>query len=816
MRLTLRTMLAYLDDVLDPADAKDLAQKIEESELASNLIHRIRNSIGRLRLSSPDLVGSKLGEDPNTVAEYLDSTLDIKDVPDFEKVCLDSDVHLAEVAACHQVLTLVLGEPARVDAGVRDRIYRLANASDQSAASQLKGFESQIDSPVASSTTASAAGSSESTKNREPDGEGRMIRIDRPRRRKPEVPDYLRAGAARRRPLWPIVALALLIGFLLTSGLLLAMGPLNKSHPLAGFFGIENGHRNLADSTAGEDTASALHNEFHPKVEQPASTVQPPTLIDRIDASSAPPSEPVDVPQVSPAPVSQPVPVSPEDTSAVLLPGVHELVDPALDADTFPTPPEPVDQPVLPDAGDFPIKPPASRTQSEPVIPSLEFDENSEALPPKPSVNPSLDAVATNDTPAEPDLADLLSGQNRPSPPKFEQEVAAELPHEVGGYTSPQQLVAYWDNGSDGWWNLPAKARLTVGIRLRALPGFSPTLELMSNVQVTLKGTGEVRVGTPVDADTPLLVVPNGRFLLTSAGAEAGRVALQLSDRDLLFELDAADTQVAVVTRSVMLPGATPGEMSPHSVREMFVTRGRVVVTPLQGEEVHKTVLEPGSVYSLVDDRSGVAGEVATLPDWITSTGVRAIDRKAADDLRELVQDQRSLTLVLSEIADNHRRADIRALATRALANMDSFDASIAALADVQQHPHWPDHFDELRAAIQRGPEVAALVKESFEKSHGSEAPRLFRMLLGYTDEQLHAGAGAELVDALDDNLVGRVLAYENLHRITGMTLLYRPEKSRTLNRKQVARWRAHLQEGPIVHAQPQHDVLNLRELEAD
>ena len=58
MRLTLRTMLAYLDDVLDPADAEVLGKKINDSEFAATLVNRIRTVTKKVRATAAEMMGS--------------------------------------------------------------------------------------------------------------------------------------------------------------------------------------------------------------------------------------------------------------------------------------------------------------------------------------------------------------------------------------------------------------------------------------------------------------------------------------------------------------------------------------------------------------------------------------------------------------------------------------------------------------------------------------------------------------------------------------------------------------------------------------
>jgi len=125
MRLTLRTLLAYLDDTLEPHEARDLGLRVSQSDYAKELVERIKKAARRRGLSTPNFATDGDVSDPNTVAEYLSDALSPEQVERVEENCLTSDSHLAEIAACHQILTLVLTEPVRVPPTANRRMYKL-------------------------------------------------------------------------------------------------------------------------------------------------------------------------------------------------------------------------------------------------------------------------------------------------------------------------------------------------------------------------------------------------------------------------------------------------------------------------------------------------------------------------------------------------------------------------------------------------------------------------------------------------------------------------------------------------------------------
>ncbi len=128
MRLTLRTLLAWLDDTLDPNQVREIGKQVAESPFAQELSDRIHRVTRQRRLSVPASSGAE-AIDPNLVASYLDNDLDPDSVAEFEKKCLTTDVNLAEVASVHQILSL-LGQKVQVPPEARTRMYQLVKGRE--------------------------------------------------------------------------------------------------------------------------------------------------------------------------------------------------------------------------------------------------------------------------------------------------------------------------------------------------------------------------------------------------------------------------------------------------------------------------------------------------------------------------------------------------------------------------------------------------------------------------------------------------------------------------------------------------------------
>jgi hypothetical protein len=190
------------------------------------------------------------------------------------------------------------------------------------------------------------------------------------------------------------------------------------------------------------------------------------------------------------------------------------------------------------------------------------------------------------------------------------------------------------------------------------------------------------------------------------------------------------------------------------------------------------------------------------FPAWSSPPASGGLERSAAEQLVGLVKADRPLTLSLSELTQ-FRRTEVRSLAARCLGALGSYQALWKELADERQYSYWDEALDAIRSAIVRSPQDALDVRRSAEQLMKQDVALLMQLIRGYDPSQLENGGAAEVVDALDHgDLEVRVLAFENLRRITGATHNYRPEKPAEARKASTLEWGRQLRDGRIVYRQ--------------
>ena len=481
MRLTLRVLLAYLDNILEPADAATVEAKIAESETVSTLVHHIREISKRVRIPAPEVLGKGLGLDPNTVAEYLDYGLSDDAVRDFEAVCMQSDVHMAEVAACHEILSLVLVKPAEIDPNARQRMYTLLHeptpAPLTAAPLTAEPVAVPVAAPVSAAQRAAAAPTSAPV---EP-------------RRRAEVPDYLRQPEDDGSRTFGRVALAAAILLALTFvGVgVLAFVPYEK---LPGFM---------------QPMAANLFNNG------PEVAIVPENAIVIPAAGSTPTATGTATPTGTAI-----LPAATGTASSIAGLRQPESVTPAVPVvvatGTVVAPLPPVPAGTVP-AGTAPVATVAMGTAAPvTVVPQ-----------------PGTTVVVT--TPPVP-AGTAVVGTAVVAP--------AVRIEPVGRVSSDPSQVILRADARGGWVRLMGPDTLMVGDRLIALPAYRPQLTLAGGRIIGLLGGTEIEI-MPLAADgTPGIRIVRGRLTMLTATAPQANLILEISGRRLVVALTSAELAV--------------------------------------------------------------------------------------------------------------------------------------------------------------------------------------------------------------------------------------------------------------------------------
>ncbi len=147
MRLTVRTLLAWRDQMLSEVDQRDLDEKVLSHEAAQEIEQRIERVLGNLDLPSPQVDATGLSASANSMAEFLDNALPEDCLGPFESNCIESDVQLCEAAECHHLLSEMLGQQGVIEALPLNERQMLVKLIEGKAALllRLEGQAAEVD-----------------------------------------------------------------------------------------------------------------------------------------------------------------------------------------------------------------------------------------------------------------------------------------------------------------------------------------------------------------------------------------------------------------------------------------------------------------------------------------------------------------------------------------------------------------------------------------------------------------------------------------------------------------------------------------------
>ena len=747
MRLTLRTLLAYLDNILEPADREILAEKIETSEFAQGLIQRMRTVLNNTDLTALEPVGRGLGRDPNSVAEYLDNAMAREQLEEFERLCLDqgseADIQLAEVTSCHHVLTMVLSEPVQFETATRERMYRLSNVDIEQTVPIEEGVAVVADDapdPEAEPATPEISNLPVGSIQNPPFGKGESKDVA-DALYDSKVPDYLRDQSRPNR--FAAMVVTALVAALVT-GVILTMFDTKDSVP------------------SKTEVLGAREDSNNPSaVEIPVQQ----TEVDSQDSGGK----------------------NGELASANIEPGSKaiELIPPAAKTTA------PAGENLGAAAGTderLTAAPGPDRASRVTPVPA-EADEAEVDVPP----DKSPPGAVSTDNPLR------RSSASSDKPPSPETEEADDVPREakvMGRLLSHDQILLSTPDNFDGLRRVPAQSTLKSGQKLIILPAFRPQISLVATT-IDFDGRTMIELLNIDEKDVPEFKVHYGR-LVVRASVPNTNVRLRVADQRLIeLALGDINSAVGVEVYPKIAPGSDPEEPPTAFVVNLFALDGSV---SWQSDAL-SGVIESGQNFSFSRNPPSPDESPPSRPLWLTKTEITDLDRRAIPTIEQTIRPERTVRLSLIELTETNPRFEIKQLAMRCCAHIGYFDPLINAVNDKDQARRWDNYADELNAAVTRSPQTARRVLETLQRLRGEEEGfELYRLLWGYSDNGLqNNGEADQLVNFLDhEDLDFRVLSHWNLKKITGLGSTYRPEHTGTKRKKSASRWQKRLEDGEI------------------
>ncbi len=736
MRLTLRTLLSYLDNVLDPPARAELQRQIEASEHASEWVHRTRDVTRRLKLGAPEPGGSGSIDDPNTVAEYLDRTLPEEGVAEFERVCLESDAMLAEVASCHHVLAMFLSEPAEIDPDTRGRLHRL----ETDLAAALKARAENTPRSVSAEPAAPAAETVEPQPAR---------RVRTRRRRSAEAEES--GGFWSDFVPW-IPAVAALVLLSLTAFLVLNNEPTPVAKTQTENQDADTEDSNTEDTgatTTGDSADEETGDDQAGDDETAGQATRNGDDLEELEASGGVAStpEPSDSATVEP---------SGEDAPA----GPDPVTEPAVNkgAETTAAPGGSTEVPAEPTSN----TPPPTPTDPSAANASAESDAMDAAPAPADPDAAESDTAGSDMAGEDAEPPAVLTFYGDPPPPDAPQTGPLSR-LDPDGFVVVEAEGGAWRRLLNGMFmEAPQKGHVI------SMPAYRGAFELSQGVLVELVDQTEA----VIDPEQPGVELRYGRVVMSGSpnAEEPVEIAVRIDSIDYTLELSPG-ASVAIAADRFYDPGRPMLEDAAPMVAIAHTLSGDATWKTPTSE---RTSARPAPLFYVSGSLSG-APEGFRDPEWVTSVAVSDADLESspyvAGQVEGVVLPQ---LLAMADPTTSRETRDVVSLAGRCAAALMQPDALVASFEDKAQADEWQRHLDALRQVASRSTRGAEVVRQAFVEKYGATGGgALFEVVQGFTPDQVGDDAASVQAGVVPGKLLPMLDSEDLATRVLGSLALF-------------------------------------------
>ena len=752
MRLTLRTLLAYIDNQLGDEDAREIASKIARSEFAQNLEKRIKLLVHRQHLE--DVEDGEEAKRPaaEIVANYMDNTLSGESVAEFERNCMASDVDLTEIADCHQILAN-LNQLAEVRPALRQRLYGVLPTDGLAEESFVD--HSEIEETFEETFEYG-------------DDPNEPFELAPPSSHAPikDTQDAHSAGASQqveeleRKPRFSLVALLSTVASLSLLAFIVTYA-IKSSESDSTLANNEPESSQTKTDDSGNSTDATNHNfaqqelagPFDPSIDSEENEF--PESDTRIEIAEAAESD-----------------FSPIATNDVRDSNLNNDANQANES--------------VPSGGDFIPFGSAADSPAEFNAPNPVETANFEGGAPKPFEDDrtiiELDLRSAIEMPSD---AVKRFGVSKSDPKEISAKVISE--NELLGYVDAERCSAIKSGG-----------KLLGNQRIMSFPFFTAEIQF-DDLNLKTAGASQFLLNEN-SSSNPMVDIVEGKLLFSCVNATSFEVRLNKTIQKLSVS---PNSLVAVEVIPFLSPGSDPEKLRPVIFTQVICVAGSCNLN----SDSSKHELSANEAIVFAPDMTFRSGKIVRLPKWVAKAGQNSGEQELADQkpLVHEIASKGSIDLALREAINNNsfeNNPKALGLAEFVLSQFGDTKAMIHLLendyAGFRRHWVWDEVMASARRVMLRNFESAAALRTDFASAFPEG--QHYRLLAGFSDAQLERDSGDHYLVSLltDESLAIRIMAIRTLVQITGEDLFFRPEKKQHLSK--IDDWKKKQKEGGIRH----------------